>query len=91
MQYLTQVLRKGLQLGALDPFHRRIQTQDGTIVNDGTVRFTPEMLLHMDWLCENVIGTIPAFEHVLPFAQPMLRELGVYKETIPPEKEEEGL
>lgn len=91
MQYLAQVLRKGLQLGALDPFHRRIRTQSGKVVNDGNVHFTPEALLHMDWLCENVEGSIPGFEQVLPFAQPMLRELGIYKETIPPEKEENGL
>ena len=91
MQYLAQVLRKGLQLGALDPFRRRIRSQSGKIVNDGRLSFTPEALLHMDWLCENVDGSIPAFDQVLPFAQPMLRELGVYKETIPPEKEEEGL
>ncbi len=91
MQYLAQMLRKGLQLGALDPFHRRIRTQSGKVVNDGNLHFTPDALLHMDWLCENVVGAIPDFEQVLPFAQPMLRELGVYKDSIPPEKEEEGL
>lgn len=91
MQYLAQVLRKGLQIGALDPFYRRIHSQDGTLVNDGTVHFSPEALLRMDWLCENVVGTIPAFDEVLSFAQPMLRELGVYKETIPPEKEADAL
>jgi basic membrane lipoprotein Med (substrate-binding protein (PBP1-ABC) superfamily) len=91
MQYLAQVLRKGLQFGALDPFHRRILSQDGRVINDGTRRLTPEELLHMDWLCENVEGSIPAFDTVLPFAQPMLRELGIYKETIPPEKEAEAL
>ena len=53
--------------------------------------FTPDELLRMDWLCDNIDGTIPPFEEVLPFAQPMLRELGVYKDTIPPEKEEEDM
>ena len=91
MHYLAEVLRKGQQIGALDPFHRRIVAQDGTVVNDGSARFTPEQLLRMDWLCENVIGSIPAFDEVLPFAQPMLRELGIYKETIPPEKEADAL
>ena len=91
MQYLAGILRKGLQIGALDPFHRRICSQDGTVVNDGRSRLLPEALLRMDWLCENVVGSIPAFEDALPFAQPMLRELGIYKETIPPEKEAEAL
>lgn len=91
MRYLASILRKGLQMGALDPFRRHITAQDGSVVNDGTRHFSPEELLHMDWLCENVQGCIPEFEEVLPFAQPMLRELGIYKERIPPEKEADAL
>ena len=91
MLYLAQVLRHGLRSGTLDPFLRRILAQDGTVVNDGSRCFTPDELLHMDWLCENVDGTVPEFEEVLPFAQPMLRELGLHKEMIPPEKEAEAL
>ena len=41
----------------------------------------------MDWLCSNVDGKIPRFDEVLPFAQPMLRELGIHKDQIPPETE----
>jgi len=91
MRCLANILRKGLQMGALDPFYRRIIAQDGAVVNDGSRHFTPDELLRMDWLCENVEGRIPAFEEVLPFAQPMLRELGIYKEQIPPEKEADAL
>ncbi|MBO5953069.1 MAG: BMP family ABC transporter substrate-binding protein [Oscillospiraceae bacterium] len=91
MRYLADVLRQGLRQGTLDPFHRRIVAQDGTVVNDGSRHFTPDEVLHMQWLCENVDGAIPEFDEVLPFAQPMLRELGIYKELIPPEKEAEVL
>ena len=45
----------------------------------------------MDWLCENVEGVIPKFDEILPFAQPVVRELGVYRDQIPAEKEEESL
>ena len=41
----------------------------------------------MDWLCKNVEGTIPRYEEVLPFAQPMVRELGVFRDQIPVNKE----
>ena len=41
----------------------------------------------MDWLCDNVEGSIPKFEEILPYSQKMVRELGVYRDTIPPEKE----
>ncbi len=85
--YLADILRRGLQDGTIDPFRRRLVAQDGTVMNDGTRTLTAEELLHMDWLCENVDGEIPAFDTLLPYAQPMVRELGIYRDTIPMEKE----
>jgi hypothetical protein len=41
----------------------------------------------MDWLCDNVIGQIPTFDKILPVSQNMVRELGVYRDKIPTEKE----
>ena len=87
MRYLADMLRSSLRSGTLDIFHRRITAQDGTLKNDGTVHFSPDELLRMDWLCDNVDGCIPKFDEILPFAQPMVRELGVYKDQIPVEKE----
>ena len=87
MQYLANVLRQGLRSGAIDPFARRIVDQNGKIRNDGTKVFTPDELLHMDWLCDNVVGHIPEFDEVLPFAQATVRELGLHRERIPREKE----
>ena len=84
---LADILRKGLQDGTVDPFRRKIVAQDGTIMNDGSRSFTPEEMLRMDWLCENVEGQIPEFEDVLPIAQPLVRELGLHRENIPIEKE----
>ena len=55
--------------------------------NDGTKVFTPEQILHMDWLCDNVVGYIPKFEELLPVSQPLVRELGIYRDQIPPERE----
>jgi basic membrane lipoprotein Med (substrate-binding protein (PBP1-ABC) superfamily) len=84
---LAEILRKGLREGNIDPFLRKITAQDGTVKNDGTHSFSPDELLHMDWLCDNVVGSIPEFEDVLPIAQPLVRELGLHRETIPIEKE----
>ncbi len=84
---LAQTLRSALQAGTLDPFRRKIVAQNGQIMNDGSREFTAEELLHMDWLCDNVEGTIPRFDEILPIAQPTVRALGVYRDTIPPEKE----
>ena len=87
LRQMAGILRKELQSGDLDPFLRKIRAQDGTLKNDGTYTFTPEQLLKMDWLCENVLGSIPQFDELLPISQPLVRELGLYRDKIPPEKE----
>ncbi len=88
VRQMAKILRYGMLSGELDPFRRRIMAQDGTIKNDGTSTFTPEELIRMDWLCENVIGSIPSFEELLPQSQTLVRELGIYRDKIPTQKEE---
>ena len=84
---LAEILRKDLALGQLDPFARKIVAQDGSVKNDGTQQLTPQDALRMDWLCSNVIGEIPTFDQILPMSQAMVRELGIYRDKIPQEKE----
>jgi hypothetical protein len=84
---LAKILEKGISSRTMDPFARKIVAQDGTVKNDGNTTFTPEELLHMDWLCDNVLGDIPAFDDILPMSQSLVRELGVYRDTIPVVKE----
>ncbi len=85
--YLANLLREGLRNGTLDPFRRKLVAQDGRVVNEGTRTLSAEELLHMDWLCENIEGSIPSFEELAPFARDIVRELGVYRDSIPMEKE----
>jgi len=87
VRQLAKILEKNMCESTIDPFLRRIVAQDGTVKNDGTHRFTPSEILHMDWLCDNVIGTIPDYEELLPISQPLVRELGIYRDKIGPEKE----
>jgi hypothetical protein len=87
LQTMANLLRGQLQASAMNPFLRRIVAQDGSIKNDGSYTFTPEELLHMDWLCENVVGSIPEYDEVLPIAQTMVQELGIHRDSIPAEKE----
>ena len=84
---LAEILKEGLRSGKIDPFFRPIVAQDGTVKNDGSRTFTPDELLHMDWLCQNVEGVIPSFDEIEPFAQPMVRELGIYRDQLPAQKE----
>ena len=84
---MAKLLQRAMMDGSLDPFFRRIVAQDGTVKNDGSRTFTPEQLLKMDWLCDNVIGTIPEYEEILPASKAMVRELGIYRDRISLEKE----
>ena len=90
LRQLCQILKAGMADGSIDPFFRKITAQDGSLKNDGTRHFTPDELLHMDWLCSNVIGDIPKFEDILPISQNMVRELGIYRDRIPDKKEEQS-
>ena len=87
VRILAEMLRKEMQERTLAPFRRKLVAQDGSIKNDGSRRLTPDELLRMDWLCENVIGTIPAFDEILPMSRSIVRELGIYKDQIPVIKE----
>ncbi len=84
---MANMLIHAMRLGLMDPFDRRIQRQDGTVINDGTRKLHFDEILRMDWLCHNVVGQIPEFQDILPYSRDMVRELGVYRETIEPEKE----
>ena len=84
---LVQILRRGVVDGSIEPFRRPIRSQDGQLRSDGEKYFSPEEVLHMDWLCDCVEGTIPAFDQLLPMARSIARLQGVYRDQIPPEKE----
>ena len=85
---LALLLRKEIAEKTLDPFARVITDQNGTLRNpDGQTGFTMDELIHMDWLCENVIGSIPEYDQILPMSDTMVRELGIYKNRIPVKKE----
>ncbi len=84
---LANILRDGLKAGTIDPFRRKIIAQDGSVKNDGTAVLSPDEVLHMDWLCENVDGRIPQFSEIASYSQSMVRQLGIYRDSIPKEKE----
>lgn len=77
LRVLAEMLKKGIIDGTLDPFKRKILDQQGNVRNDGAKTFSPAELMHMDWLCENVVGSFPKYEEILPIARPMVDILGI--------------
>ncbi len=88
---LGEILKRELAAGTLHPFRIPIRDQNGLVRNDGSRDLSPEEIMGMDWLCENVEGEIPPFEDLLPASREMTRLLGVYRDSLPPEKEEPQL
>ncbi len=80
---LALLLKQAISDHTLDVFARKIMDQEGNIRNTGEAGFPMDELIHMDWLCEGVVGSIPAFDDLLPFSRDMVRELGIYRERIP--------
>lgn len=85
---LAKLLQQSISNGSFSPFTQRIRAQDGTLMTDGTTDLTTEQLLHMDWLCNRVDGSIPTYEELLPQSRRIVRLQGIYRDQIPPEKEE---
>ena len=83
LRYLAEMLRGGLRQGKLDPFLRPIRDQAGNLRSDGLTGFTPDELIHMDWLCENVVGHVPTIDEVIPASRATVQLLGVFQEDVP--------
>ena len=87
VRMLAEVLRTSMRERTLDPFRRKLVAQDGRVISEGLRRLSPDELLQMDWLCHNIVGSIPSFEELIPTSQSLVRELGIYKDKIPALKE----
>ena len=83
---LANLLKEGIKDGSVDPFLRKIVSQDAVIRNDGKKVFSAEEILRMDWLCENVYGSIPGFDELSEKGQAITRLQGIYRDQIPPSK-----
>lgn len=84
---LANILKAGIKNGTVDPFLRKVVSQEGVVHNDGTKTLSTAEILQMDWLCDNVIGTIPEFDFLSEKAKIITRLQGIYRDTIPPQKE----
>ena len=83
---LAEILRQGIRAGTIHPFQRLIRDQAGNVVNDGSRDLSMEEILKMDWLCDRIDGSLPAFGELLSVAKPTVRRLGVDRDKIPPEE-----
>ncbi len=66
---LIEFLRNSIRSGSFHPFDGLIYSQNGVIQCQEGRSLSPEEIITMDWLAENVIGRIPDFEELNDEAQ----------------------
>lgn len=74
---LIEMIRTQIIKGQLHSFAGQIVSQDGTVRCHDDEKLTPAQIIAMDWLCDNVIGTIPDLEDMKPEAVPFVSMQGL--------------
>jgi basic membrane lipoprotein Med (substrate-binding protein (PBP1-ABC) superfamily) len=74
---LAEHMKKDICSGDIVPFYGEIYAQDGTLKNKANEAMNPEDIMKMDWLVENVIGSIPVSWELVDGAKPVVELKGV--------------
>lgn len=76
---LIELLKKSICSGDFNPFSGTINSQDGPVQSDMPGSITTEEIITMDWLADNIIGSIPTMDDFLDEAKPIVQVQGVAK------------
>ena len=82
---LVEALKNGIISGSLLPFSGELRSQDGLIRKAGEPLLSDREIVAMNWLNENIVGHIPVFEELQERSRNLVRLLGIYRDSIPPE------
>lgn len=74
---LVDLLKKVIASGEFSPFTGILYSQDGIVQDDPKRTLTPEEIITMDWLAENVIGSIPKADELKEYYRPVFSQQGV--------------
>ena len=74
---LVQLLKNTISSGEFNPFSGVLYSQEGPVQEDSNNVLTPEKIITMDWLAENVIGDIPKMADLQDKAKAVVLQQGV--------------
>ena len=77
---LVELVKKQIVNGEFQIFSGELRDQNGVIRHSGNDPMTPEEIIRMDWLCDNIKGTIPTAEELVEDAVPMVEIQGIHPE-----------
>ena len=75
--------REELRTGAFSPFEGELRDQSGVLRCDADRRLTPAEILCMDYLADNIVGTLPQLDELIESARPLVRLQGIHGELKP--------
>lgn len=73
---LVNLLKDTIRRGEFNPFSGILYSQNGIVQGDPHRDLTPDEIVKMDWLAENVIGAIPKKTDLVEQAEPVVEQQG---------------
>ena len=74
---LVELLKSTISSDVFNPFAGILYSQTGVVKSDPNSSLLPEEIMTMDWLAENVIGSIPKKEELKEQAEPVMKQQGI--------------
>ena len=74
---LVELLKHTISAEEFNPFSGILYSQNGVVQDDPDRVMLPEEIMTMDWLAENVIGSIPKKEELKEQAEPVIKQQGI--------------
>ena len=75
--------RQEIADGSFSPFEGELRDQNGVLHCDADRRLTPAEILCMDYLADNIVGTLPEPDELIESARPLVRLQGIHGELKP--------
>ncbi len=72
-----------LKENSFSPFEGELRDQSGALRCEADRRLTPAEILCMDYLADNIIGSFPGPEEMIPTALPLVKLQGIHGELKP--------
>ena len=71
---MAELLQSSIRADLCRPFRGQLYAQDGRVM-DGDL--SPEQIISMDWLVENVVGSIPVYDELTDLGKATVDMVGV--------------
>ena len=87
---LVGIIGKLIRENSFHPFYGVLRAQDNTIKNEDEEIMTPEEIMLMNWLVDNVEGEIPDIKDMKDEAKSIVEQKGVKDDTKPDAGQNDG-